>query len=289
VRPDYLVGCDGGRSTVRKGLGLKLEGEAIDEEPMLVADVEVEGLDRRDWHIWPFTRSSTVALCPLTGTALFQLTAKAEKIGPDIETAVHRATGHRIRRIAWSSIYRPSVRMVNRVRAGRVFLVGDAAHVHPPTGGQGLNTGVQDAYNLGWKLAHVVRGGSDSLLDTYESERLPVAAAVLGLSKRLYQKRSMKRGDATNQLALHYRTSSLSSGVSIGSLHPGDRMPDGRVNDGRLFDYLRGGHATEIVTPGGLRILVRPDGYIAHIGTTSFSEYAGQPTRQVHCAVPGTK
>ena len=189
VRADFLVGCDGGHSTVRKVLGLQLEGEAIDETPMLVADVEVEGLDRRDWHIWPLTGGLPVGLCPLPGTALFQLTAKAESIGPDIESAVHRATGHRIARVRWSSIYRPAVRMVNRFRVGRVFLAGDAAHVHPPTGGQGLNTGVQDAYNLGWKLAHVLRGGPDSLLDTYEAERLPIAAAVLGLSKRLLQTR----------------------------------------------------------------------------------------------------
>ncbi len=287
VRPDFLVGCDGGRSTVRKALGLNLQGEAIDEKPMLVADVEVEGLDRRDWHIWPLAEGSPVGLCPLPGTALFQLTAKAEKIGTDIERAVHRATGHRIVRVSWSSIYRPAVRMVDRFRVGRAFLAGDAAHVHPPTGGQGLNTGVQDAYNLGWKLAHVLRGAPDSLLDTYEAERLPIAAAVLGLSKRLYQTRSIKRGDATNQLALHYRKSALSSGVTIGSLHPGDRMPDGRLKDGsRLFDHLRGGHATEIVTPEGPRILIRPDGYIAHIGTTHFTEYAGEPTRQIRCALP---
>ncbi len=287
VQSDFLVGCDGGRSTVRKALGLNLQGEAIDEKPMLVADVDVEGLDRRDWHIWPFAGGSPVGLCPLPGTTLFQLTAKAEKIGTDIESAVHRATGHRIVRVSWSSIYRPAVRMVDRFRVGRAFLAGDAAHVHPPTGGQGLNTGVQDAYNLGWKLAHVLRGAPDSLLDTYEAERLPIAAAVLGLSKRLYQTRSIKRGDATNQLALHYRTSSLSSGVTIGSLHPGDRMPDGRLKDGsRLFDHLRGGHATEIVTPEGPRILIRPDGYIAHIGTTHFTEYAGEPTRQIRYALP---
>src|SRR5436305_11787217 len=102
----------GGRSTVRKALGLNLEGEAIDEKPMLVADVEVEGLDRLDWHIWPLARSSPIGLCPLPGTALFQLTAKSEKIGPDIESAVHRATRHRIVRVSWSSIYRPAVRMV---------------------------------------------------------------------------------------------------------------------------------------------------------------------------------
>ena len=287
VRSDFLVGCDGGRSTVRKTLGLNLEREAIDEKPMLVADVEVEGLDRQDWHIWPLARGSPVGLCPLPGTALFQLTGKAERIGPDIESAVHRATGHRIMRVSWSSIYQPAVRMVNRFRVGRVFLAGDAAHVHPPTGGQGLNTGIQDAYNLGWKLAHVLGGGPQSPLDIYEAERLPVAAAVLGLSKRLYQTRSIKRGDATDQLALHYRTSSLSTGVPIGSLHPGDRMPDGRLKDNsRLFDHLRGSHATEIVTPDGPRILIRPDGYIAHIGTTHFAEYAGEPTREIRCMLP---
>ena len=89
VQSDFLVGCDGGRSTVRKALGLNLQGEAIDEKPMLVADVDVEGLDRRDWHIWPFAGGSPVGLCPLPGTTLFQLTAKAEKIGTDIESAVH--------------------------------------------------------------------------------------------------------------------------------------------------------------------------------------------------------
>jgi 2-polyprenyl-6-methoxyphenol hydroxylase-like FAD-dependent oxidoreductase len=77
--------------------------------------------------------------------------------------------------------------MVNRYRIGRVFLAGDAAHVHPPAGGQGLNTGVQDAYNLGWKMAAALGGGEDALLDSYEAERLPIAAAVLGLSKRLDQ------------------------------------------------------------------------------------------------------
>src|SRR6185437_11631975 len=158
------------------------------------------GLGREDWHIWPLAGGSPVALCPLPGTTLFQLPAKAQTIGSDIERAVHRITGHRSVRVSWSSIYRPAVRMVNRFRAGRVFLAGDAADVHPPTGGQGLNTGVQDAYNLGWKLAHVLGGGPDSLLDTYEAERLPVAAAVLGLSKRLYQTRPINWRCTTAQV-----------------------------------------------------------------------------------------
>lgn len=282
LRADFLIGCDGGRSSVRKALDLKLEGETIDEKPMLVADVEIDGLDRRDWHLWPSLRGGVIGLCPLPGTPLFQLTAKAETIGEDIEGAVHKATGQRISRVAWNSIYQPAVRMVDRYRVGRVLLAGDAAHVHPPTGGQGLNTGVQDAYNLGWKLAHVLCGGPDSLLDTYESERLPIAAAVLGLSKRLLQTRSIKRGDATNQLALHYRTSSLSSGEALGGLYPGDRMPDVRLADGsRLFEHLRGCHATEFITAEGPRILIRPDGYIAHIGLEQFAEYAGGTTLQI--------
>jgi 2-polyprenyl-6-methoxyphenol hydroxylase-like FAD-dependent oxidoreductase len=287
VRADFLVGCDGGHSIVRKTLGLRLQGEGIDEKPLLVADVEVDGLDRRDWHLWPFSRHGLMALCPLPNTSLFQFTWKAKTAAADIDGAVREVTGHRVERVAWSSSYHPAVRMVDRYRVGRVFLAGDAAHVHPPAGGQGLNTGVQDAYNLGWKLAHVARGGPDWLLDTYEAERLPIAAAVLGLSKRLYQTRSIKRGDATNQLALHYRTSPLSSGVTIGSLHPGDRMPDALLDDGkRLFDHTRGSHATELVTPEGLRILIRPDGYIAHMGSTQFAEYAGEPTREIRGEIP---
>jgi 2-polyprenyl-6-methoxyphenol hydroxylase-like FAD-dependent oxidoreductase len=287
VRADFLVGADGGHSTVRKALGLRLEGEAVDEKPMLVADVEIEGLDRRDWHFWPFAKGGMIGLCPLPNTSLFQFTSEAKTVAVGIEGLVHKVTGYRVERVAWSSIYQPAVRMVDRYRVGRVFLAGDAAHVHPPAGGQGLNTGVQDAYNLGWKLAHVARGGPDSLLDTYEAERLPIAAAVLGLAKRLHQTRSIKRGDATNQLALHYRTSPLSSGVTLGSLHPGDRMPDGRLDDGsRLFDHLRGSHATELVTPDGPRILIRPDGYIAHIGSAHFAEYAGELTRHARGTMP---
>ena len=284
VRATFLVGCDGGHSTVRKVLGLRLQGEAIDDEPLLVADLEIEGLDRRDWHVWPSFVGGVIGLCPLPNTPLFQLIASA-KAASGIEDTVLKVTGHRVQRVAWRSIYQPAVRMVDCYRVGRVLLAGDAAHVHPPAGGQGLNTGIQDAYNLGWKLACVVRGGPDSLLDTYEAERLPIAAAVLGLSRRLHQTRSIKRGEATNQLGLHYRTSSLSSGVSLGRLHPGDRMPDLRVEDGsRLFDHLRGHHATEFVTTEGPKLLIRPDGYIAHIGTTHFAEYAGAPT----CSIRGT-
>jgi 2-polyprenyl-6-methoxyphenol hydroxylase-like FAD-dependent oxidoreductase len=282
IRANFLVGADGGHSTVRKVLGLPLDGEAIEKERMCVADLEIPGLDRSDWHVWPFAACRTIGLCPLPHTSLFQFTAKAMIAETGIETMVGKITGHRVERIAWNSMYQPAVPMVERYRVGRAFLAGDAAHVHPPAGGQGLNTGVQDAYNLGWKLAHVARGGPDAVLDTYEAERLPVAAAVLGLSKRLHQTRSLERGAATNQLALEYRASPLSSGETLGGLHPGDRMPDVRLADGgRLFERLRGPQATEFVTSDRHRILIRPDGYIATIGSTPISEYAGEPTREI--------
>jgi 2-polyprenyl-6-methoxyphenol hydroxylase-like FAD-dependent oxidoreductase len=282
VRADFLVGCDGGHSTVRKVLGLPLLGDALEEKPALLADVEVTGLDRRDWHLWPLAKGGVLGLCPLPGTSLFQFTARAEAAEIGIAAKIREATGYHAGTVAWSSIYRPAVRMVDRYRVGRVLLAGDAAHIHPPAGGQGLNTGVQDAYNLGWKLAHVVRGGPDSLLDTYEAERLPIAAAVLGLSKHLLQTRTIKRGDATSQLALHYRASPLSSGDSFGTLRPGDRMPDLRLAEGSsLFHQLRGSHATELVTNDGTHILIRPDGYIAYIGPKQSTEYAGQSSQRL--------
>jgi 2-polyprenyl-6-methoxyphenol hydroxylase-like FAD-dependent oxidoreductase len=282
VRAEYLVGCDGGHSTVRKALGLALRGETLDNESAFIADVKVEGLDHTDWHVWPLAKGGSIGLCPLPEPSLFQMMSPKER-EEGVESAIRRVSACRVTQIVWSSMYRPAVRMVDRLRVGRIFLAGDAAHLHPPTGGQGLNTGVQDAYNLGWKLAQVLRGGPDSLLDTYEAERLPVAAAVLGLSKHIYRTRSLKRGEATNQLKLHYRASALSSGKPWGQLHPGDRMPDLRLSDGtRLFDQMRGTHATEIITRDGTRILIRPDGYIASIGPQPVALYAGEPTHPVY-------
>jgi 2-polyprenyl-6-methoxyphenol hydroxylase-like FAD-dependent oxidoreductase len=273
-------------------LGASFQGQTNPSDWVL-ADVKISGYPAPDnemsiyWHqegafvIFPITpgRYRVVMDLPGSGAAvaptptLAEVQALMDRRGPGGMVASDPF---------WLSGVRINERKVSRYRFGRVFLAGDAAHAHPPAGGQGLNTGVQDAYNLGWKLAYVARGGPDSLLDTYESERLPVAAAVLGLSKRLHQTRSIKRGDATNQLALHYRTSPLSSGAALGNLHPGDRMPDARLDDGaRLFDRLRGPHATELVTSEGPRILIRPDGYIAHIGARQFVDYAGEPTHHL--------
>jgi hypothetical protein len=152
--------------------------------------------------------------------------------------------------IGWTSRWRANIRMASRFRAGNVFLAGDAAHVHSPAGGQGLNTGIQDGYNLGWKLAT----GDDAVLDTYEAERLPVAADVLGISTGLHRRHvandddAMRRDDPVlRQLTLNYRGGPLTAEhrATPGTVQAGDRAPDAPLADGRrIFDLLRGGHAT---------------------------------------------
>ena len=268
VRADYLVGCDGGHSVVRKVLGVRFDGEALPARPVVLADVEIDGLDSEYWHVWPLAKGCILTLCPLPGTSQFQLAAPLSKRGvapQATEDGIREfidgrigKDGVRVGRVAWASVFRPHVRMVDRYRVGRVLLAGDAAHVHPASGGQGLNTGIQDGYNLGWKLAHVLKGASDALLDSYESERLPIAESVLGLSKRLMLNGSTKRGAETQQLDLHYRGSSLAmdDAEKPGRVRAGDRAPDAPCVDGdgarrRLFEMFRGAHLTLLVFGGG--------------------------------------
>ncbi|MEU5692249.1 FAD-dependent oxidoreductase [Actinosynnema sp. NPDC020468] len=309
VRAAHLVGCDGGRSLVRKRLGVGFAGETWDDHRMLLGDVRLEGLDREFWHIWPEPRERMLALCPLPGTDLHQFQAVA---GPDAEEPtletfrrlVLERTGSTdivVREATWTSLYRANVRMVDRYRVGRVFLAGDAAHVHSPAGGQGMNTGIQDAYNLGWKLAAALGGAPDSLLDTYESERLPIAAWLLGVTTRLHGRfvEPGRRDEETLQLGLNYRGGPLAPADDAPGVRPGDRAPDAPcAEDGvptRVFDVLRGpdfaafgvdvpegrigsvrvrsltdpeGHVASGygIEPGTL-VLVRPDGHVAAIGT----------------------
>lgn len=255
VRADYLVGADGGRSFVRKALGIEFEGVTDESIRMLLGDVEAD-LDPEFGYV--FTRAGEpmngVMMTPLPGQGLFQFGAPLgeEDVEPSVATlqSTLDALGAPVRlgRMTWSTVWRPNVRLAARFREGRVFLAGDAAHVHPPTGGQGLNTGVQDAYNLGWKLAE----GSPEVLDSYETERREVARQVLGLSTELLRRytdgdeRAYERGEETQQLGISYRTTP-EPGLAVG-----DRAPDAPLvrADGsqvRLFDLFRGPHATTLL------------------------------------------
>ena len=263
LRVRWLIGADGGRSFVRHALDIGFPGKTLGVRAV-VADVMLTGLSRDVWHQFgDGDMARQIFLCPLAGTKLFQLQGPVALDGdadlsPEgLAAMVALRTGRRdihIHWVSWASAYSMSARLADRYRMDRIFLVGDACHIHPPTGGQGLNTSVQDAYNLGWKLAAVTRGAPDSLLDSYEEERRPVAAAVLGLATSLLHSQKdgqMRRGRQVHQLDIAYPTSSLAMGRSrsAGGLSSGDRAPDATLLDAagrsiRLFDKFKGGHWT---------------------------------------------
>lgn len=308
---------------MRRTLGIDMTGETVDPNPILVADARISGLDRDNWHVFP-PRDDTggfLAICPLAGTEDFQVVAQfpdgtALDVSLDGVREVVAARSHlaaeEVTEVRWASDFRPRAALADRFRAGRVFLAGDAAHVHSPAGGQGLNTSVQDAYNLGWKLGAVLRGEAPAtLLDTYEEERRPIAAQMLGLSTRVHRGEA-RRGAATRQLGLGYRDSSLTRETRTtadGPLRAGDRAPDAPVDGVRLFDMFRGPHWTlltvgtrlphtdDAMVPGTPDVgalptahvpsheaygtgvfLVRPDGYVGWAGRTAegLAEYAGR-------------
>ncbi|NKY42464.1 FAD-dependent monooxygenase [Nocardia cerradoensis] len=260
VAARYLIGADGGAGTVRRTLGIPFEGTTDESIRMLLGDVPVDALDH-DFGYWfatAATPTAGVALTPLPGGRLFQFAAP---LGDDprptravLQERLDRVSGRTdliVGEPVWSTVWRPNIRLAQRFRSGRVFLAGDAAHVHPPTGGQGMNTGIQDAYNLGWKLAAAL-SGDPGPLETYESERRAVARRVLGLSTALLDKHleghedAMNRGAETHQLDISYRDAADTAGLTAG-----DRAPDAplRRDDGsalRLFDLFRGPHATRL-------------------------------------------
>jgi hypothetical protein len=228
--------------------------------------------------------ASTSATSPLAGTELFQLQGPVASEGEidcspaGLTTLVEKRTGLAdvlIHSVAWSSVYSMNARLADRYRIGRVFLAGDAAHIHPPTGGQGLNTSVQDAYNLGWKLAAALGGAPDVLLDSYEEERRPIAAGMLGLATRLLGEAkagTMRRDREARQLDLGYHTSSLTlPGTSTVKLRPGDRAPDApcRGQAGqptRLFALFQGPQWTLLGSGAETRPLPRTGVRIVMVG-----------------------
>ncbi|MDX3187355.1 FAD-dependent oxidoreductase [Streptomyces sp. MN03-5084-2B] len=257
----YLVGADGGSSAVRKQLGLGFLGETHDQDRMLIVDAVTTGLSRNRWHVWPGVKGRFTGACPLPHTDLFQwmIRLSPDEEPPEGEEAItRRIRAHTrdraivVRDIRWRSVFRPNIRLAEAYRRGRVFLAGDAAHVHTPAGAQGLNTGIQDAYNLGWKLAQVLAGADPRLLDSYEAERLPIAAGVLGLSTKKYEgiakldPSSLRRGKDEQQLSLTYHGGPLAPGGTdrTKTVQVGDRAPDADLPGSRLFDAYRGPHFT---------------------------------------------
>jgi len=192
VTARYVVGCDGAHSALRHLLAIPFEG-AVYEDSFMLADVETnETLPADELQLCP-SEQGPAAIFPMSATRrrIVATVQQAEGDAPSLDL-VRRILRERapsaIEALAlqWSSYFRIHHRHVARLREGRFFLAGDAAHIHSPFGGQGMNTGLHDVWNLSWKLALVLRGrGNDALLDSYGAERLPVIASVIETTHRL--------------------------------------------------------------------------------------------------------
>ncbi len=290
VHARYLVGCDGPRSTVRHGAQIPFTGRAY-PQTFLLADLEVDGeLERDTVHAY-IAAAGMLFFFPLGRPASWRMlgmqpnsTATAREQQPpelsleDAQALADSFTGGplRLRDPVWVSEFKVHLRQATRYRAGRVFLAGDAAHVHSPAGAQGMNTGIQDACNLGWKLALAARGRADEqLLDSYHEERWPVGRDVLRFTNRPFSIATSQRTSvrllrahiaprlvplvqhlrplrtyglrAMSQLDIRYRHSpTVEEGRPTLRAGPqaGDRLPDGSiVRDGQrcwLHEALAG-------------------------------------------------
>jgi 2-polyprenyl-6-methoxyphenol hydroxylase-like FAD-dependent oxidoreductase len=186
IHARWLIGCDGAKSRVRKIMAIPFEGTTAEEE-WLLADVDLNwNRTRETTHGW-FTRNGLFAVFPLPdGQWRLIAAANQQNSQPSLETfqrLLAQYTGDTRTAVSnptWMSNFRINYRVVVSYRKGQVFLAGDAAHIHSPFGGQGMNIGIQDAYNLAWKLALVLRGRArESLLDTYQEERMPIAKYIV--------------------------------------------------------------------------------------------------------------
>lgn len=240
-RSGWLIACDGARSTVRHALGVYFTGEPY-EETLLLADVHLESALPWEESYSFFHPSGQLLMFPLPND-LVRVVAilgersrdpvPAEPTLADMQALVDERGpgGVRLTDAVWISRFRVQRRMVRRFRHGRVFLAGDAAHVHSPAGGQGMNTGIQDAHNLAWKLALFAAGRSpESLLDSYHAEREPIARAVLRMTDRLTRLATLE-----NPLAQRARNLLLSWLAGIG---PVERRLVGDIAELNI-DYRR--------------------------------------------------
>jgi 2-polyprenyl-6-methoxyphenol hydroxylase-like FAD-dependent oxidoreductase len=315
LRARYLVGCDGGRSTVRKLLGVDFPGEAAKLETLLgemevtaapetVAAVvaEIRETEKR-FGLGPIGDGRYRVVVPADGVA------EDRAVPPTLEEfkrqlRAYAGTDFGVHSPRWLSRFGDATRQAERYRVGRVLLAGDAAHVHPPMGGQGLNLGIQDAFNLGWKLAAEVAGWApEGLLDSYEAERHPVAADVLDNTRAQAVLMSTEPGaQAVRRLLselmdfedvnryLTEKIVALGVRYDFGGDHPllGRRMRDLQLKRGHLYGLMHDGRGLLLDQTGQHSVagwsdrvdhvvdvseeldvpaaLLRPDGHVAWVG-----------------------
>jgi len=198
VEAKYLVGCDGAKSPVRHALGLEFEGSTF-ERTFYVADVQIDWQFSHDALTVCLSKESFVLFFPLKGEKRYRIVGvfpeefakeEGEILYEEIEARIREETKLEldIHDVEWFSTYKVHTRHVSRFSEGRCFLAGDSAHIHSPAGAQGMNTGIQDGYNLAWKMALVLKGKADEkLLETYNEERLENAKNLLRTTDRMFQ------------------------------------------------------------------------------------------------------
>lgn len=286
VQARYLIAADGAGSFVRKTLGLEFDGDTY-VDPLFVADVDMTWPLDRDTFYAQVPRQGMLTFFPMRGDGYSERQyriigripkaweGKEELTGEDIQSLLddHSVVKAKINATNWVSKYRIHRRMTKQFRVGRIFLAGDAAHIHSPAGGQGMNTGIQDAWNLAWKVALVIRGQADKIiLESYEPERIPVAKAVLNGSDKgfsfigspnymfhllrsallprltdLASRESLGKGifKFLSQTWIGYRKSPAVDGdKNAKHVRPGDRAPYGFLEHNgervSLFEFFRG-------------------------------------------------
>ncbi|MEP6946030.1 MAG: FAD-dependent monooxygenase [Acidobacteriota bacterium] len=277
IQAKYLVGCDGAKSQVRHSLGLTFEGDTV-SRTFYVADVQIDWIFSHDALQICLAKHTITAFFPMVGENRYRIVGtfpdgytgkEGEVLFAEIERQIEIDIEMEIKisNVNWFSVYKINSRAVNKFSEGRCFVAGDAAHIHTPAGGQGMNTGIQDGYNLAWKLALVVQGKAGApLLDTYNEERLPNARRLLRTTDRIFEfgasdewfisfvrmhifpyvlgaalsLDSVKKMifPLVSQIGINYRESSISRGIDDLTVKPGDRMPYFKIGHS-AYDLLR--------------------------------------------------
>jgi rifampicin monooxygenase len=315
LRSRYLAGCDGGRSTVRKLLGVGFPGEPATVE-WLLGEVELTAPPEELAAVVAEVRKTQKGFGagPL-GDGVYRVVAPAAGVAEDRTVPpTLEEVNQQLRAVAgtdfgahsprWLSRFGDATRLAERYRVGRVLLAGDAAHIHPPLGGQGLNLGIQDAFNLGWKLAAEVNGWApEGLLDSYQVERHPVAADVLDNTRALVELTSLEPGpqavrrllselmdfEEVNRFLIE-KITAIGVRYDFGEGHEllGRRLRDVGLKRGRLYGLMHGGRGLLLDQTGRLSVagwadrvdhvvevseeldvpavLLRPDGHVAWVG-----------------------
>ncbi|HEY3506146.1 MAG TPA: rifampin monooxygenase [Actinocatenispora sp.] len=327
LRSRYLVGCDGGRSTVRKLLDIPFPGEPNRVE-MLLAEMELtESAETVAAVVGEIRKTQLFFGVGPVGDGLFRVVVPAAGLAEergmppafDEVTAQMRAyagTDFGAHSPRWLSRFGDATRLAERFRSGRVLLAGDAAHIHPPMGGQGLNLGIQDAFNLGWKLAAAIDGWAPAdLLDSFERERRPVAADVLTNSRAQMELMSTEPGpravrrlmtelmdfEEVNRYLIE-KITAIGIRYDFGPGHDllGRRMRDLTLKRGRLYELTHAGRGLLLDQTGRLSVagwadrvdhvvdvaedlavpavLLRPDGHVAWVGDDQRELLGALPT-----------